>query len=142
MIITEQIQHDKWQTYPYHSVALGNYKLSRPGLIPIEAESLEITGVILSIKDRVFRMELDTKSLQLVLKVAKTVNQRFSRSTGNKLESINVFDAGILRFRRREGNSVFNRFNSLIGSNVKIVIKPESVYQGKHFSLNWVCESF
>ena len=132
---------DKWQTYPENEISLFNSN-EKPKLIPVQAPKIEIRGRILSIKNKIFRIELDSRSLQLALKVAKGVNDEFYKECGSRLDSINIFDAGTLRFRRREYGSVFKSFYSLIGTNVTINIRPEAIYQGRGNSLNWVCESF
>lgn len=138
-VVIESQVYSKWQTYPYEMVYV---RENKPDLLSVYAQNLSVSGKILSIKGKIFRMELDTKSLYLVLRVAKAVNYSFKGETGKTLQSINVFDAGILRFRRREGASQYANFNKLIGQTITIVIRPENVYQGKHYSLNWITTSF
>lgn len=101
-------------------------------LTPIKSENIEVCGTIVSIKDKLVRIELDTQSLIRVLDLSTNVNKTFFKETGNNLESINIFNAGILRFRTKN-KPVFE-----LGSNTSIAIRPESVYKGTKFSLNWV----
>jgi hypothetical protein len=129
--------HTTFKTYPFKNIKLIN---NQGRFLDVSCDKIKLEGKVVGFKEnRVIRLEIsDPNSIKLINKISFCIDSDLWTETNKSLDSNNVFDGNVIRFRIRTDYGMIHEF--IKNKNISVVVRPENIYSGNKNSLNWVCE--